>query len=162
MSPRERLLAAVAGRQVDHLPTQVTFTPLAAEHAASWLGVAVSDLHSALGNHILDVFIDPRERTEGSTSFDLWGVGWDSTINDGFRIDVHPLAELDALSRYRMPDPDDGRFYTEIQRVVAENGGHCVVFADIGFTLWERYYLLRGFEQAMEDLVTDPVLVEDG
>ena len=35
------------------------------------------------------------------------------------------------------------------------------MFADLGFTLWERYYLLRGFEQAMEDLVSDPALVED-
>jgi uroporphyrinogen decarboxylase len=161
MSPRERLLAALAGDQVDHLPTQTTFTPLAAEQAASWLGVAVSDLDAVLDNHLLDVPIDPRERTQGSTSFDLWGVGWDNAVNDGFQIDVHPLAELDALSQYRMPDPDDARFYGEIQRVVAENGGHRAVFADIGFTLWERYYLLRGFEPAMEDLVSEPGLVED-
>ncbi|MFB3881386.1 MAG: uroporphyrinogen decarboxylase family protein [Armatimonadota bacterium] len=161
MIPRERLLAALAGRETDRLPTQVTFTPLAAEQAAAWLGVAVGDLHSTLGNHILDAMVDPRDRAEGTTSFDLWGVGWDSTVNDGFRIDVHPLAELSALSRYRMPDPDDERFYTDIQRVVAENGGRCAVFADLGFTLWERYYLLRGFEQAMEDLVANPSLVED-
>jgi len=161
MTPRERLLAALAGRRVDRLPTQVAFTPLAAEQAASWLGVRPGDLHSALGNHLLDVMVDPRERTEGTTSFDLWGVGWDSTVNDGFRIDVHPLAELDALSRYRAPDANDARFYTDIQRVIAENGGHCAVFADLGFTLWERYYLLRGFEQAMEDLASSPALVED-
>lgn len=98
---------------------------------------------------------------EGSTSFDLWGVGWDSTINDGFRIDVHPLADLDALPRYRVPDPDDERFYIDITRVVLENGGRCAIFADLGFTLWERYYLLRGFEQAMEDLASNPALVED-
>ncbi|MFB3881102.1 MAG: uroporphyrinogen decarboxylase family protein [Armatimonadota bacterium] len=161
MSPRDRLLAALAGNETDHLPTQITFTPLAAEQAASWLGVPVNDLHAALGNHILDVMVDPRERTEGTTSFDLWGVGWDSTINDGFKIDVHPLAELDTLSGYRLPDPDDARFYRDIQRAIAENGGRCAVFADLGFTLWERYYLLRGFEQAMEDLASDPLLVED-
>lgn len=161
MRPRERCLLALKGEKTDCLPTQISFTPLAAQQAASWLGVAVPDLPLVLGNHVLDILIDPRASVEGRTSFDLWGVGWDSTINDGFAIDVHPLADWEALTDYRFPDPDDPRFYTEISEITVRNAGEFAVFADIGFTLWERYYLLRGFEQAMEDLVAEPALVED-
>jgi uroporphyrinogen decarboxylase len=161
MSPRERFLSAIAGEKVDRLPTQISFTPLAAEQAAAWLGVAVGDLPFALGNHVLDVFVNPIARVEGTTSFDLWGIGWDNTVNDGFQIDVHPLADRSQIAAYRFPDPDDPRFYADIAERIARNRAHHALLADVGFTLWERYYLLRGFEQAMEDLVLDPPLVED-
>jgi uroporphyrinogen decarboxylase len=161
MSPRERCLAAIAGHSVDRLPTQITFTPMAAEKVASWLAVSVADLPEALGNHLASAFVNPIARIEGDTSFDLWRVGWDNTINDGFQVNVHPLADLAQLPRYRFPDPDDPRFCTEISAGIARNQGQRAMMADIGFTLWERYYLLRGFTQAMEDLVTAPALVED-
>lgn len=161
MSPRQRMLSAITGERLDRLPTQISFTPLAAEQAAGWLNVTVSDLPFVLGNHVVDVFVNPIERVEGSTSFDLWGVGWDNAVNDGFQINVHPLAVGEHLSGYRFPDPNDDRFYTDIAEQIARNNGHCAIFADIGFTLWERYYLLRGFEQAMEDLALNPLLVED-
>jgi len=161
MSPRERCLLALKGQKTDRLPTEITFTPLAAEQAAAWLGVAVADLPHVLDNHGIDSFIHPMARVEGTTSFDLWGIGWDNTVKDGFRINVYPLGDLASLRGYRFPDADDPRFYETITNDIRQNSGHCAIFADIGFTLWERYYVLRGFEQAMEDLVVNPTLVED-
>ena len=161
MTPRERFLLALTGGQIDRLPTYVSFTPLAAEQASEWLRTPVEELPDLLDNHVVDVVIDPRARTQGTTSFDLWGIGWDNTTNDGFQIDVHPLADLAALSDYHFPDPDDVRFYIGVGRQIKENCGHRAVLADLGFTLWERYYLLRGYEQAMVDLVAAPALVED-
>jgi uroporphyrinogen decarboxylase len=161
MSPRERTLAALAGRGVDRLPTQVDFTPLAARQAAQWLGVEVEALPYVLDNHLL--FMAPREdfRVQGDTTFDAWGVGWDNTINDGFQINVHPLADMKDLGEYRFPDPDDERLYEGLSALVAADDGRRAVVGGIGFCLWERYYCLRGFEQAMEDLVSEPSLVED-
>jgi uroporphyrinogen decarboxylase len=161
MGNRERCLAAIRGDRTDRVPTHVSFTPAAAEQAAGWLRVAASDLPQVLDNHLITCFVRAIDRTEGNADFDLWGVGWDNTINDGFQIHVHPLAEMGAVSAYRCPDPDDPRLYAEVSRVVGENDGRLAVFGDMGFTLWERYYLLRGFEQAMEDLLTEPALVDD-
>lgn len=161
MTPRERFLSAITGRQTDRLPTQIDFTPLAAEQAAGWLGVEVANLPLVLGNHVMSVYAGGKVRMEGTTAFDLWGIGWDSTINDGFQVDVNPLADLKALSTYRFPDPDDPRHYSFVLQKIGQNDGQMAVAGEIGFCLWERYYLLRGFERAMEDLVAEPALVED-
>jgi len=161
MTPRERLLSAIAGRPTDRPPTQIEFTPLAAQQAAQWLGVPVHALSDVLGNHSLGLTVTGVVRSEGPTDFDVWGIGWDNTINDGFQVHVHPLADLSALPSYRFPDPDDPRLYAGMEQAVVQNDGWRAVSGQIGFCLWERYYLLRGFERAMEDLVAEPSLVED-
>lgn len=161
MTPRERLLRALRGEPVDRLPTEIGFTPMAAEQAARWLGVAVADLGDVLDNHLLALAPQDVVRVEGPTNYDIWGIGWDNTINDGFQVQVNPLADLASLRTYRFPDPDDDRLYAGMEDAISENGGRRAVVGSIGFCLWERYYLLRGFEQAMEDLAAEPSLVED-
>ncbi len=107
MTPRERAIAAFRGGAAKGRPTQIDFTPLAAQQAAHWLGAEVGELPDVLGNHLMS--IAPREdfRTEGDTTFDAWGIGWDNTINDGYQVNVNPLADLGDLASYRFPDPDD-------------------------------------------------------
>ncbi|MGQ9524219.1 MAG: uroporphyrinogen decarboxylase family protein [Armatimonadota bacterium] len=161
MTPRKRLLCAIAGRPTDDLPTQIEFTPLAAQQAARWLGVSVHDLPDVLGNHSLGLGVTGFVRSEGSTDFDAWGIGWDNTINDGFQVHVHPLTDLSELPSYSFPDPDDPRLYSGMEQAIADNAKHRAVSGQIGFCLWERYYLLRGFQNAVEDLITQPSLVED-
>ncbi len=161
MTPRERLLRAIKGLPVDRLPTEIGFTPMAAEQAAGWLGVPVQALPSVLGNHRLSIQAKEASRVEGTTTFDFWGIGWDNTLNDGFQVNVSPLADLDALATFRFPDPDDPALYAGIEEQIARDEGRRAVMACAGFCLWERYYLLRGFENAMEDLAAEPALVED-
>lgn len=161
MTSRERVLASLRAEVVDRLPTYVSFTPLAAEQAAGWLGVAVEELPRVLGNDLLCLMLHDHVYDAGTTSFDIWGVGWDNAINDGFQVDVHPLADIAALATYRFPDPDDPRLYAGFAETIARNNGELAVFFGNSWCLWERFYLLRGYEQAMEDLACEPALVED-
>lgn len=161
ITPRERVLRAVRRQPADRLPTQITFTPLAAAQAAHWLGVEPAALPGVLGNHIEGVGINDIVRVEGDTSFDIWGIGWDNTINDGFQVNVNPLADLGDLQSYTFPDPDDPALYRGLQARIASNEQGRAMVGSMGFCLWEKYYLLRGFQSAMEDLVREPALVED-
>lgn len=161
MSPRERVLRAFRRQPADRLPTQITFTPLAREQAARWLGVDPDALPDVLGNHLENVEIAATVAIDGDTSFDIWGVGWDNTINDGFQVNVNPLSDIRDLACYRFPDPDAPELYDGIAERVRQQPGQRAIVGGMGFCLWEKYYLLRGFQNAIEDLACEEALVED-
>lgn len=159
MTPRERVLGVLHGRPVDRFPVQLDFTPAAAAMVRGWLGGR--DPWS-LDQHVLTVGLnDGRVRMDGTVAYDRWGVGWDMTSADGVRIARNPLADLADLKSYRFPDPDDSGWTEGLAERISRNGGKLAVVGSLGFCLWERYWVLRGFERAMEDLLEEPALVED-
>jgi len=81
---------------------------------------------------------------------DEWGVGWTSKDLGGHPIS-HPLADgYHRLAEYRFPDPRlPGRF-TEDDAKLAQRGDRYVQ-SRVWFTLFERLWLLRGFENMLMD-----------
>jgi len=96
---------------------------------------------------------------DGSQHFtDHWGVGW--AISPAQTLDIspypvdHPLADLDALSTYRPPDPDDAGF-SRIHAGLAEYPDR-LNFGHLQIGPMERAVALMGMENFLVATVADP------
>jgi uroporphyrinogen-III decarboxylase len=67
-----------------------------------------------------------------------------------------PLAKDAAIASYRAPDPDRTELYADAARVIRQLGGEYYIVGVTVTTIWETAWALRGFEQLMMDLVTEP------
>jgi uroporphyrinogen decarboxylase len=93
----------------------------------------------------------PKETRDGVTRWvDEWGTGW-ADDGHGAKTDGYPLAASWAsMEGFRVPDPDlPGRF-DEADRELADRGDR-YVRSIVWFTLFERFWMLRGFENALMD-----------
>ncbi|MFW6146443.1 MAG: uroporphyrinogen decarboxylase family protein [Planctomycetota bacterium] len=89
---------------------------------------------------------------------DEWGCIWHTTgMKNMGQPKGHPLETLpDDLSTTRYPDYDDeSRYVGMAERVAEARATGKYVTAGIFFVLWERMHALRGFENALCDLLTD-------
>ncbi|MDZ7837732.1 MAG: hypothetical protein U5N58_07130 [Actinomycetota bacterium] len=39
--------------------------------------------------------------------YDIWGVGWDLVLTEGFHIRHHPLTDDEKALKYKFPEPKD-------------------------------------------------------
>jgi uroporphyrinogen decarboxylase len=92
---------------------------------------------------------------DGSTRrVDEWGTRW-MDHGHGEKPDVYPLAQgYNLLAGYTFPDPDlPGRF-DQVDRLLSDRGNRYVQ-GQVWFTLFERLWMLRGFENALLDPYVD-------
>ncbi len=98
---------------------------------------------------------------------DEWGVGWtnceyETPYGKGHYTDVvnHPLADDDAISRYRPPDPNRPELYRDSEWMIREFGREYFIAGVAVTTVFETAIALRGSEQLMMDLAAEPELAE--
>jgi len=96
---------------------------------------------------------DPFRPLQGDEWVDEWGVVW--SCREFPRVTGHPLEpDWALLSSYRLPDPLAAGRYAEAKRRLAQ-------FPDryrlgwVWFTLFERMWFLRGFNQMLADPYTN-------
>ena len=88
---------------------------------------------------------------------DEWGAVWQQTeVPNMGQMVAHPLADWEGLATWIMPDPDEpSRFDLLEERMREFPDRYIIAIAETVLTLWERYYSLRGFEQALMDPYLD-------
>ena len=98
---------------------------------------------------------------------DEWGVGWNiceyqTPFGNGHYTEMcsHPLADDDAISRYRAPDPHRPELYHDAERLVREYGRDYFIVGVTVTTIFETAWALRGLERLMMDFVENPELAE--
>ncbi len=99
----------------------------------------------------------PRGTGEvGKVSYDDWGVGWLWNTSDYMGQAVeHPLARWEAFDGFRAPDPMTGEEGVRLMQDAArKDGGRRFVYVD-GGELWQRMFFLRGYENALVDVLED-------
>ena len=99
-------------------------------------------------------FWDPVDEGTGSGRVvDQWGCVWNLLTGDhAGQVVEHALADWDALSEYRLPDPllgEEG--VQEMVEVISQDRHQHYVMVLAG-TLWHRITFLRGFENALIDV----------
>ncbi len=176
MTPRENYPRAVRFQYPEWIPCGVGFAPAVWNRHRQDLERIVLDHPRLFPDHQPGsaCFYDemPVVYRPGEYYRDNWGCLW-YNAHAGLEGQVveSPLADWDALSDYRPPDPlvhnergeetkDWGRIQADCDRARAEGrlvGGN-------GERLFDRLYFLRGFENLMMDLATDdphlPALIE--
>jgi uroporphyrinogen decarboxylase len=157
LTPKQRTLRALTYQHVDRLPTQINYTQAAGEKLAAHFYVPLEQLPAHLDNHLLrvDISYEKRFSPDRRIAYDWWGVGWD-TQEEGYFTAFNPLVENKDLDAYKWPDPNAPRLLDQaIATIAADQDQHFVV-PNFGFALFERAWSLRGFDNFLMDLVSDP------
>jgi len=158
MNSRERYIRALKFEGPDRVPIMHRTLPGAFHR----YGRALEELYERYPSDVLLSptvrapfrFSDPVEECSGKgRMLDQWGCTWTFLTDDyAGQVIEHPLADWDALSSYRFPDPllgEEG--VEEMVEVVRRDRHQHYVMVHAG-TLWHRLTYLRGFENALIDV----------
>lgn len=167
MTPRERWLALLEGREPDRIPTDYQATP---EVTARLLVELECPDEAALWRRL---HIDKRKVVEsswrrshfpGDPQADMWGVRYCSAdYGAGVYQEpcYHPLAAATTpadVHAHRWPDPDDFD-ESPVVRAIARQDDTYPIHAGV-YEPFLLYGYLRGIEQAFEDLALNPKLAD--
>jgi len=186
LSPRERVLTAVAHREPDRVPADGFFRPEVWERLYRHFGTRDEEqVRRHLGMDIVRAGIEPshhfraRSRPSGATVSGLgsgsqqWAIprgegvyedeigSWKYLPNGGdyFSYVKHPLEDAGRLDEYVFPDPTAEERYENVAAVVAAwRADYPILVEQTNFfkSAWE----LRGFERLLMDLYDDPDFVD--
>jgi uroporphyrinogen decarboxylase len=181
MKHRERVIAALNHEQPDRCPMQVSFTPEFAARLEADLqlkGQRIHNPHGGGNTYELERLLDEDMLLTSvgwvngyyqygyqdvDTYQDEWGVTW-RTIEYQTRFGPgkytepfgHPLADDEKLEKYSPPDPERPDLYLEASRVLHEYKEEFWIVGVTPTTIFETAWALRGYEQLMVDMVSEP------
>jgi uroporphyrinogen decarboxylase len=181
MKHRERVLTALNHEEPDRCPMQISFTPEFAARLEIDLQLKGQGLHNPHGGgntYELERALDEdmlltsvgwvngyyQDGYQNVDSYlDEWGVAWKTIeyktpYGKGKYTEPfgHPLAEDRVLETYLSPDPNRLELYTESSRVLANFKDEYWIVGVTPTTIFESAWALRGYEQLMIDMATQP------
>jgi uroporphyrinogen decarboxylase len=158
MTKREVIQAVLAGQTPAYVPWSCGFTKEAmAKLEEHFKPVGMEE---ALQNHLLKLGSDIGFFTDLGEDHvqDVFGVVWDRTIDKDIGNVEGCLLPEPSLQNYSFPDPLDHRFFADIPDRIARYGDRFRVF-QIGFSLYERAWTLRGMQNLLMDFYDHPDFV---
>jgi uroporphyrinogen decarboxylase len=160
MTPRDVVRLVLEGKKPPYVPWSMGFTKEAKEKLQRHFGC--DDLEGPLGNHLLRLGSDIGFFTDQGESGvrDVFGVVWDRSIDKDIGNVEGCVLPRPSLEGYAFPDPRDPRFFADIPAKIARFPDRFRVF-QIGFSLYERAWTLRGMENLMMDFHDHPRFVRE-
>ncbi len=160
MTKREIIRMVLKGKRPPYVPWSMGFT---LEAKAKLLEhYRCGDIETPLDNHLLKLgqdigFFDPL----GDDRYrDVFGVTWDRTIDKDIGNVEGQVLPRPTLEGYEFPDPQDGRYFDDTQDRIDRFADRFRVF-QVGFSLYERAWTLRGMEALMMDFLEHPAFVHE-
>ncbi|MCB0246083.1 MAG: hypothetical protein KDI12_21900 [Anaerolineae bacterium] len=187
MKHRERVQLALQREKPDRCPMQISFTPEFAARLRQQMGIRDHQLHNPHGGgntYALERALDEdllltsvgwansyyateSLSADGVGYTDEWGVTWrnvpySTPFGDGHYTEMvsHPLANDAAIDSYQPPDPNRPELYDDAVRTIREFGEEYWIVGVTVTTIWETAWALRGYEQALTDLLLNPELID--
>jgi uroporphyrinogen decarboxylase len=157
---REVIKTLLKGKKAPYVPWSLGFTKEAREKLQGYYGSI--NLEDVLQNHLLKLGSDIGFFTNLGNQHvqDVFGVIWDRSIDkDIGNVDGCVLSEP-TLKHYIFPDPLDCRFFADIPERIMHYGDRFRVF-QIGFSLFERAWTLRGMQNLLMDFIDHPEFVQE-
>ena len=160
MTKRDIIRSVFEHKQPPYVPWSFSFTAEAKAKLAEHYGV--EDLNSRLNNHLLGLGHDVGffEDIGHDRLKDVFGVVWDRSIDKDIGIVEQPVLPKPTLSGYTFPDPLDDRFFAGIPAKLEKHGDRFGIY-QIGFSLYERAWTMRGMENLMMDFIDHPDFVRE-
>jgi len=160
MNKRDVIRLVLEGKRPPYVPWSMGFTKEAKEKLQQHYGC--SDIEGPLQNHLLKLGSDigffadlGNHRVQ-----DVFGVVWDRSVDKDIGQVEGRVLERPTLAGYALPDPLDDRFFADIPEKLQRFPDRFRVF-QIGFSLYERAWTLRGMEQLMLDFYDEPRFVHE-
>jgi uroporphyrinogen decarboxylase len=155
---REIIKLVLDHRKPPYVPWSFKFTVEPKQMLCNYYGV--DDLDTVLGNHILNLGSDIGFFNDlGNNQFqDVFGVVWDRTIDKDIGDAKGIVLPEPTLTGYEFPNPHDPRFFEDIEREISNKPDMFRVF-QIGFSLFERAWAMRGMVNLLMDFCNNPGFV---
>jgi uroporphyrinogen decarboxylase len=120
------------------------------------------DLDNILYNHILMLGADIGffDKVGDNLYRDVFGAVWDRSIDKDIGNIKGNIITEPSLSNYTFPDPYDKRYFADIEPSIRAKPDMFRLF-QIGFSLYERAWTLRGMENLLMDLMVNPGFVHE-
>jgi len=160
MTKREVVLNVLEHKRPPYVPWHFGFTVEAKQKLLDHYGS--DDIMEITDNHILQLGDDIGYFKDiGNNRFkDIFDVIWDRSIDkDIGNIEGQVLPEP-TLEGYSFPNPLADRFFKDIPTLIEKYPDRFRMF-EIGFSLYERAWTLRGIEALLLDFVIHPDFVHD-
>ncbi len=160
MTKREAVRAVLEGKRPPWVPWSFSFTVEAQEKLATHFGE--DDLLTITGSHLLGLGNDIGFFEDAGESMvrDVFGVVWDRSVDRDIGVVRGCVLPEPTLRGYTFPDPLDPRFFADIPERIARRGDLFRVY-QIGFSLFERAWTLRGMERLLMDFHDHPAFVRE-
>lgn len=160
MTPRQVVRAVLEGQRPPYVPWSCGFTKEAREKLQQHFGLV--DLEHVLQNHFLKLGSDIGFFCDlgHNRVRDVFGVVWDRTVDKDIGNVEGCLLREPTLKGYSFPDPLEPRFFADIPERIARFPHRFRVF-QIGFSLYERAWTLRGMQNLLTDMHDHPGFVAD-
>ncbi len=160
MNKREVVELALNGKKVPYTPWSFKFT----EEARSLLSrhYDTDDIETPLDNHFVRLGNDIGffEEIRKDHFQDVFGVVWDRSVDKDIGVVKGQVLAEPTLSSYAFPDPLDPRFFDGIESKINQYSD-CFRVYELGFSLYERAWTLRGMEDLMMDFIEHPDFVHE-
>ncbi len=160
MTKREVIRTVLDGKRPPYVPWSFKFTVEPKQMLCNYYGV--NDLDEVLGNHILQLGSDIGFFDDlGNDQFqDVFKVVWDRSIDKDIGDAKGIVLPEPTLNGYTFPNPLDPRFFSDIESEIALKPDMFRVF-QIGFSLYERAWTMRGMTNLLMDFYVNPDFVHE-
>lgn len=158
MTKREVIKMVLDGKKPPYVPWSFKFTQEPKLQLEEYYGV--KDLDPVLGNHVLQLGSDIGFFEEVGPNLwrDVFGVVWDRSIDKDIGNVCQIVLPEPTLDGCTFPDPTDERFFANIEPEIAAKPDMFRCF-QIGFSLYERAWTMRGMENLLMDFIINPEFV---
>jgi len=92
---------------------------------------------------------------------DEWGIRYKPLGNLVENRVYFPLQHVESVSEYEFPDIDAPGRFDRAEKLAKKYGGKYALVGNLGWTLFEAAWHLRGFETFIKDLYVNPKFAED-
>lgn len=160
MTKRDVIRVVLAGQKPPYVPWSFGFTKEAHDSLCEYWGV--TELETVLDNHLLKLGSDIGffDDVGNDCVRDVFGVVWNRRIDKDIGIVQGCVLPEPTLDGYTLPDPLDPRFFADIPEQIRRYGDRFRVY-QVGFSLYERAWTLRGMENLLMDFVDHPQFVRE-
>lgn len=160
MTKREVIKRVLDGKKPPYVPWSFKFTKEPLEELQRYYDT--DDLDPVIGNHILQLGSDIGffEDLGDNLVRDVFSVVWDRSVDKDIGDVKGCILKEPTLEGYSFPDPLDPRFFANIESEIQKKPDMFRVF-QIGFSLYERAWTLRGIENLLMDFYINSEFVNE-
>jgi len=168
MTSKERVHRALERQSTDRIPIFMWYHPQTTKRLGNLLEIPVRYVPLAMGDDIRQAWVSNNHAMEGivhehdgESHVDDWGIKW--TRIDGFnQISKYPLAEADEqrLLQYRFPF-DRIEPLVNLMEPVMKFKDDYFVGCDVSPCVFEMYWRLRGMEETLLEIASNPDLTRE-
>jgi uroporphyrinogen decarboxylase len=160
ITKREVVANVLEHKEPPYVPWHFGFTLEAKNELLEYYGsddiMEITDNHFLVLGDEIGYFVNI-----GNDRFrDIFGVVWDRSIDKDIGNVEGQILSSPTLTGYRFPDPLEERYFKNIPILIDKYPDRFRIF-EIGFSLYERAWTLRGMEALLMDFVTNPGFVHD-